>query len=324
VVAPRSYGDIPRAAAVHGRTLAHIGVQAKLLRGPGMPWPPAFTLMPLPVPSHGSKVHTIAVRDGMAAAAAALGFRHGSTPFSIGGPDCSGSPIALAMEGRFPAVAAAALGAEALFDPPFALPAPAGAAPGDFRARFARIPCRLCGGSGLECVYHLALECPHVAMQQWRRTFAASLPAAVTALWTSGLRALRDERRGNRVDAAPPPASPAALAGVAQLCTEPPNLGLDENRRLAYKLLIAVTWCRPTAPAVATAAGPSYVALGWLFDALNVRHQRLRGLTQNWLVWSERSLCSLAHAWQSALTAAGHAVPTASPTRASASRSWSR
>ena len=96
----------------------------------------------------------------------------------------------------------------------------------------------------------------------------------------------------------------------------PPSFDVDETRRLAYKLLIAVPWSRPPRDSPgAAAAGPTYAALGALFDALNVRPQRIRDLVLLWLRWSEAHLTSLARAWQRALIAAGLTVPTVSPRR---------
>ena len=313
---PASYADIARAAAVVGRSVSWNAFQHEV-HGARRSANAHFVLMPLPVPSHASKAHTIAVRDGLAARAPALGLEHGSTPLSIGGPDCSGSPLALEMDRVYAAVTAAALGAEALHDPPFAVPAPSGAATGthDPRARYARTPCRLCNGAAVESIYHLALECKNPVLIESRTLLLASVPLLVRPLWDTASAVV------HKVDRSRAPAVLAALqltlqqqVGVQRLCTAPPDATRDDVRRLIYKLLIAVPWTCPP-PADLAVAGPAYVALGRLFDALNVRHQRLREIMRLWLAWSEGNLRLLAAAWHRALLALGHPIPTASPAR---------
>src|SRR6185437_4758292 len=83
-LAPSGYADISRTCNALARAVSFDEMQREARKTVPLPLGPA--LMPLPVPSHGSTVHTVAIWDHMAVPVAALGTKHGSTPVSIGGP----------------------------------------------------------------------------------------------------------------------------------------------------------------------------------------------------------------------------------------------
>lgn len=311
--APCSYSDIPRSAHVLGRSVSYLEMQA-LVQKAAPPPPNGSNLMPIPVPSHGSTVHAAAIHGHAITPVRALGTSHGATPLSVSGPGCSGSLVALAMAGRFPAVVNASLGSQALHMRPFVPPqthqrAPRGMGswtPVGYARRFERTPCRLCKTAALESVYHCAIECQHPRMVAWREGYAASLPAEVSTLWTQGLLLLLDARGRTLPRPLLPQAGAAALAHLLAQSplSPPPAVSTVDMAPVAYKLLIATPWPVPNSHAAA-AAMPIYSVLGALFDSLNVPPQRLRGWVQQWLQWSEQHLHALGDEWRNAVASAG-------------------
>ena len=95
--AAASYVDVARVASVYARQLSYLTLQRAVRRA--APSTPA--VITLPPASHGSLQHIAALRFGFPATAATLGQRHATTPLSVGGPGCLGSPLALVERGRF-------------------------------------------------------------------------------------------------------------------------------------------------------------------------------------------------------------------------------
>jgi len=138
---------------------------------------------------------------GFPATAATLGQprRHATTPLSLGGPDCLGSPLALVEYGRFPALTSARLGDEALHRWPFVdapLP-PAGAVRAKLRQPSVH-PVR-CGRR--DAVYHL------LCASACTPTCAASAPSSPRCCPTQPLVVVppRRQRRHLRQQRVPLP-----------------------------------------------------------------------------------------------------------------------
>ena len=94
--------DISRAAHVTGRSLAFVLLQRKLRQA--APAPTDITgRISLPPDCHGSKKHLLSLSFGLPWTPADLGNRHGCSPLSMHGPGCSGSLLAIAAEGKYPA-----------------------------------------------------------------------------------------------------------------------------------------------------------------------------------------------------------------------------
>jgi hypothetical protein len=107
------YADIPLRAVVEQRRVAYAAVADTIL---DVNAPAMATLPPL---DQGSRKHAAALTFGMRATPDTLGFGR-YTPFSIVGPLCSGSLLALATKGRYPFYVAALEGAQCLTRAEFA------------------------------------------------------------------------------------------------------------------------------------------------------------------------------------------------------------
>ena len=282
--APVLYSDIARSAHVFGRSVSY--GRTRLLLQTAYP-PPADTseLLDLPPRAAGSAAHTSSLRFHMFPEPHALGVRAGFTPVSIGGPGCSGSLLAAASMGRYPAVAAAALGATALLDRPFA----PWREKGDKSPHACRVvisDCRLCGAATSETIFHLLCECPHDGMVAHRARFEPALRRQLRRIWVSGAEALR------RTGGAVPPPPPRELADLRERGWQ----------MLAYWTLLAIPWPElPCTPHLGTPGFAAAAAFGRLFDALAVPTGQLSDFAQLWLHWSESNLRRLATTWNNAI-----------------------
>ena len=278
--APALYSDIARSAHVFGRSVSY-GQARRSLQTAYPPPADDSELLRLPPRAAGSTVHTAALRFHMFPEAHALGVRAGFTPVSIGGPGCSGSLLAAASSGRYPAVAAAALGATAIHEAPFA----PWREKGDISPHACRVvipDCRLCGAEASETIFHLLCECPHDGMVAHRVRFEPALRRQLRRIWVSGTVAQR------RAGGAVPPPPPRELADLRERGWQ----------MLAYWTLLAIPWPeRPCTPHLGTPGFAAAVAYGRLFDALTVPTGQLSDLAQLWLHWSESNLRRLATTW---------------------------
>ena len=229
--AAASYVDVARVASVYARQLSYLTLQRAVRRA--APSTPA--VITLPPASHGSLQHIAALRFGFPATAATLGQRHATTPLSVGGPGCLGSPLALVERGRFPALTSALLGDEALHRWPFVDAPPGARRPVPYAQRFDSHPCTLCGAA-VETLYHLLCECPHAEMRRFRAIFAASLPALVLGLWLHGIQILQELRW---VGLATTAAQDAALVAFT---SRSPDLSTPDACFVAYWLLLGTPW----------------------------------------------------------------------------------
>ena len=204
-----SYPDISRAAHVFARSAGYALNGAKLRAATDSP-PDPFAAY-LPPPSRGSAVHAAALHFYMGFDPPSLGVRKGHTPVSVTGPGCSGSLIALAVEGRYAAVTAATLGNEGLwlhpFDPharvrdagnpsdPDVGEEPSAQPPSSppYSTRMHAAPCALCHNPE-GTLFHLICVCQHASMSTVRRDTLAALPRHLFRIVDGALDALRNAR----------------------------------------------------------------------------------------------------------------------------------
>lgn len=300
---PEHYHEIPRHASVGAVTLHYAEQRAALrkLRDSELDGPPCVDD---PYVHKGSAKHTAWLLGYCAPGPRALGVRHGSVPVSMI------PAIALGKDGRYPALARALLGLEALAMEPFAKvraradaddagPEPTGPARPAFSSRFRIGLCPACAAQppmdqGVLSLRHLAHSCKHPLLAEWRARMVASIPALLDALVDEGQEALR--RDPWAVEWAPAPGP--QVAAVAALRSSVPELPLSHgNRVLTLRLLLAAPW---PASAVTGEDQHGLAALGGLFDALNVKPHLLRRWAATWLDWAEGQLQTLGVAFKRA------------------------
>ena len=286
-VRPASYADVARAAYVAGRSDSYLEVRELALKGLAAADVPPTTIS-LPPNGRGSRHNLLALRFGLAVSQTSLGYAHGRSPVSAGGPGCNGSLITLADDGVYPAASTFVLGDEALSLPPFAARHVPGA-PTDYASRFNRGPCRLCG-SVAETLYHLVSDCSHARAAAWRADTVASMRPLLRSLWTESFVALDRASMPRPYVSSPHAAALAAFVGGGAPAPH-------ERSFLLYWMLSAVPWPQFVTLAPPPALQyPAVAALGAVFDALNVRPGLLRSWAATWLSWSEERILALAAA----------------------------
>ena len=320
---PAGSYDISRAAHETGRSLAFTLLQRKLQLPAASPLVPGR--ISLPPDCHGSRQHLLSLCFGLPWAPQQLGDLHGRTALSMHGPGCSGSLLAIARDGRYPAYVPFLLGTEALSAWPFCANKVDASVPvrhpgvdeecddgedagdnangvrvqgspsvvDDYSVRFSRRACPLCNASVLS-TFHLACECQHALLQEVRGRMAESLSPLYDNIVRLCKSAVVDdageepsEEEQELIDSIPD-RIPVVLS---------PDVASAEDRFLLYWTLTAWPW----PAAVACDAQPTARALGEVFDKVAVKHRWLRRLARTWLRWSEGAIIDLAAAWNAAI-----------------------
>ena len=320
LLVPDSYDDIARVAAVFARSVAIVATAAALavprpLAQPAAA-PPAVGPAGSPPPSRGTTAMARFLFNDRTstAAVAAAGHWHGDNSLAAANAPGLRSVIGMSEMPRPPLALLAALqGAQGLFCYPFAkappgaprrrsdpVRRPRGDAPpaDDPSARFRSIECRLrCGGahapSPLQDPFHVAIACPHPALQAVHTSVANSIRHVTKGIWTAVLRACRSA--GTPFDDQFGAEHAAEREALASFVSGLHELQPDESAFITYRLLLAAPW-----PA-ATARGRGFLAaaaLGTIFEFGRVGH--LRHLCTGWVTWADGQLTAVARAWRAA------------------------
>jgi uncharacterized membrane protein YgcG len=299
-ITPHRYNDIPRAVAVHARSVAYLDMRkmpsvkataatAAAQLPVGTPWFAAL----LPPLEEGNAKLTAWRHFFYAMPPSHLGAAKDHTPVSAAGPGCSGSLVAICDRRHFPALTAALCGCSALHRWPFkdedgpAVDPETANHKGD---------CPLCGGMACCSLFHLLAECPHDVATAYRADFAIRLQRQLHETVVMGMRQLEAAQKEGGPDApAEPHMAPAEWAALEQFLVSPPDTTTPQWQFIAYRALLATPWPRaPTVCGPLAGALPAAAAAGALFDALNVKPRLLRAWAGDWASWCEERLCDLA------------------------------
>jgi len=146
--------------------------------------------------------------------------------------------------------------------------------------------CPLCRGTAPLDFYHLAVECVHPVIDEWRARCEEALRRFVPSL----LRLLARER--DRAGREPED----LLFDRARRAVRRADLNSHQGDFLIYRLLVAHPWPESTArPHMRVVR-----LMGRAFDLPGVYHRFERPALDLWCRWSVRWIWQLSHAWREA------------------------